>query len=67
MNSETMKSVLQILISALIGLVVFFLLLITVVSLGAAISSTELGIIALIAVAVAYVRHGVYRRRARPG
>ncbi len=65
MISETTKS-LQVLLSVLIGLAVFFLLLITVVMFTSVISSTEIGIIALLAVAVGYVGHGVRRRRARP-
>lgn len=67
MFSERSKYMLQILISVLIGFAVFFFLLITVTIFAAAISSSEVGIIALIAVGVAYVRHRVYRRRTRLG
>ena len=70
MISETTKSVLQVLLSVLIGLAVFFLLLITVVMFTGVISSNEIGIItllaALLAVAAGYVGHRVLRRRARP-
>lgn len=67
MVSKTLSSILQILISVLIGVIVFYLLLVTVTSFAGAISSSEVGIIALIAVGVACVRHRVHRRRARPG
>lgn len=66
MISETTKPVLQLLLSVLIGLAVFFLLLIAVVIFTSAISSNEIGIIALLAVAAGYVGHGVRRRHARP-
>lgn len=65
MIAETTKSVLQFLLSVLIGLVVFFLLLITVVTLGA-VSSKEVGIIALIAFGIAVFSH-LRSRRAQVG
>lgn len=68
MDSKNSRFIPQTLISVLVGCTVFFLLLFTVTLLFAAtISSTEVGIIALIAVGVAYARHRLHRRRARPG
>lgn len=66
MISETTKSVLQVLRSVLVGLAVFFLLLIAIVIFTSAVSGSEIGIIALLAVAAGYVRHRAYRRRTRP-
>lgn len=65
MVSKTMKSILQILIPVLFGLIVCFFFLITVTIFTTAISSREVGIIALIAVGAAYVRHRVHCRRVR--
>ena len=67
MLSDSSKSILQVLLTILIGLIIFYALLVLAIVFSITISSSEVGIIALTAIALSCIRHRRYHRRSQPG